>query len=788
MSTIVWHRDSRWLAAAVLAALAACGGDNGGTEPEDPVATSLELVSGDNQRRSPGETLLDPLVVLVKDQFGNGMAGVTVTFGVTSGGGSVSPVSTTTGSSGEAQTTWTLGATEGEQTVEAGSVGLTGSPVTFRATASDLIVESVSPDTLRETQSATITGRGFDPVPSNNTVWIGSSRLTATAAAADGTTLEVTLPDLVCEPLGDIPVSVVVAGQPSNSVNHPFEPSSTTSLAVGEELIVRDPTQFCLRLAASATGAAYVIGVGSTANLPAQTLSFLVATRAGSGVLTAPEMSVSLAPSAVEPLRGADAGGLDDERWQERLRHQRAELALREKERALVQRLGPSAFAVSGSGPALAVAAVPNPGDPITIRVPDIDASSACTIKKTINATVRVVGSSGIFVTDNDNPTTDALTLAEIEAQSDTFDVFSYATDTLYFGAPSDIDDNGKRVIIVLTVEVNKMASGNVAGFVFSGDLFSRTQCASSDEGEIFYGQVPDPDNAAGTRAKSKDNVLGQFPSLVAHEFAHNIQQSRRLIVLGGDLMSTWEMEGQATLAEEVVGHKILGNEPGQNYGRDKVFNQPDARWYNPNFAQLALYYGWNGNEPKNANAPDLCPLFATSSLNNDPDGAGITCEPFWFYGASWAFQRYVSDRFGPGWGPNDEASLHRDWIDKSPTLAGVANVEALLSLEFDTLYAKWSAMQWTDDRVGAVDASLTMTSWNLFDIFSAANEKSRLRPDTMDFVTASRSRGIKGSATAYTILTSALAHPALALRVRDPQDLILGTSFQPQMWVVRTQ
>jgi len=72
----------------------------------------------------------------VRDAGNNPVAGVSVTFTVASGGGTVVPTTpVTTNASGIAQvTSWTLGTTAGTNTLTATSAGLTGSPVTFTAT------------------------------------------------------------------------------------------------------------------------------------------------------------------------------------------------------------------------------------------------------------------------------------------------------------------------------------------------------------------------------------------------------------------------------------------------------------------------------------------------------------------------------------------------------------------------------------------------------------------------------------------------------------------------------
>jgi plastocyanin len=98
-------------------------------------ATQLASVSGDNQTGPVNSTLPNPLQVKVADAFGNGVRAVTVSWLVTSGSATVMPASGPTDASGTAQATLTLGGTAGSNTITATSTGLTGSPVTFHATA-----------------------------------------------------------------------------------------------------------------------------------------------------------------------------------------------------------------------------------------------------------------------------------------------------------------------------------------------------------------------------------------------------------------------------------------------------------------------------------------------------------------------------------------------------------------------------------------------------------------------------------------------------------------------------
>ncbi|MBI4545257.1 MAG: PQQ-binding-like beta-propeller repeat protein [Gemmatimonadetes bacterium] len=82
-----------------------------------------------------GAALASAIVVKVTDARGTGVSGTAVTFAAVSGGGSISPSSATSDASGLASATWTLGTTPITNTATASAAGLSGSPVTFTASA-----------------------------------------------------------------------------------------------------------------------------------------------------------------------------------------------------------------------------------------------------------------------------------------------------------------------------------------------------------------------------------------------------------------------------------------------------------------------------------------------------------------------------------------------------------------------------------------------------------------------------------------------------------------------------
>ena len=96
-------------------------------------ATQIAVSSGDAQRALLNTAFGSPLAVKISDQFGNGVAGDTVTWASVLGLTVAAPLKTASGASGLAQTSLTAGGTAGTDTITATATGLTGSPVRFTA-------------------------------------------------------------------------------------------------------------------------------------------------------------------------------------------------------------------------------------------------------------------------------------------------------------------------------------------------------------------------------------------------------------------------------------------------------------------------------------------------------------------------------------------------------------------------------------------------------------------------------------------------------------------------------
>ncbi len=120
------HVRAQPILPSVLLCFAGCG-----TEPV--VARSTELLAGSQQTGALGAPLAEPLSVRVVGSDGKPFNGAQVSWSVVTGGGSVSPATSTTSPDGIARTLWTLGTRlDATHVAKATAAGL--SPVTFTAT------------------------------------------------------------------------------------------------------------------------------------------------------------------------------------------------------------------------------------------------------------------------------------------------------------------------------------------------------------------------------------------------------------------------------------------------------------------------------------------------------------------------------------------------------------------------------------------------------------------------------------------------------------------------------
>ncbi|HET8650538.1 MAG TPA: Ig-like domain-containing protein, partial [Gemmatimonadales bacterium] len=396
-----------WLGLVCLLASCGGGGDGGGgTGPSD--ANTLERLTGDKQTGIAGQALPAPLVVRVHDKSGSAVSGVSVSFAVAAGGGSLSNSSATTDANGQASVTLTLGPAAGTNNnqVTASATGLTGSPVTFTASAtapSPVVVGAISPDTLTQGNQATITGSGFSATAVTNVVTIGGVAATVTSASA--TSLTITVPT-ICRATQPLPVVVTVSGSASPAVNAPVKPAAYLTVPLGKQVILHTASNLCVQLAPSSTAEQYLVGVQSVSDVPTSvtpiTLTGDLAPGGAPSTMAAPIAPMtSSVPSGqgIEPERSPRARRL--------MAHRDAEAQFQ----ASINRLYPSPAALRARrAPSTSFTAgfsIPSDaavGDTVQMKFPDITSTDPCTMSIPVKAVVRAIGTHGIWLEDVANP------------------------------------------------------------------------------------------------------------------------------------------------------------------------------------------------------------------------------------------------------------------------------------------------------------------------------------------------------------------------------------------------
>ena len=155
-------------------------------------AMTLSKAGGDNQTGELNTALAVPLQAKAVDQFGNGVPGVDVNWAAV--GGAVSSGTVPTNGSGISPVGVTLGGTAGSITITATAIGLTGSPLTFNATATapppptttiSVVNNAFSPSSLTVDVGATVTWSWSATAQDHNVVPDGTVPTTS-GALADG--------------------------------------------------------------------------------------------------------------------------------------------------------------------------------------------------------------------------------------------------------------------------------------------------------------------------------------------------------------------------------------------------------------------------------------------------------------------------------------------------------------------------------------------------------------------------------------------------------------------------
>ena len=402
-------------------------------------------------------------------------------------------------------------------------------------------------------------------------------------------------------------------------------------------------------------------------------------------------------------------------------------------------------------------------GDTVTVNV---NGNDACTNPTYHRARVVAIGTHAIVLADTANPA-NGFTDADYQRYATRFDTLVYPVDVGAFGVPSDIDANG-HIALIFTSEVNKLtppnASSYVGGFTFSRDLFPvvgtlrADSCAASNEGEFFYLLTPDPLGSINGNPRTTGFVDTNTTAVIAHEFQHLINASRRIYVNNAPAFEdTWLDEGLSHIAEELLFYREAGLGPRNNLGT------PDIRASVQRRSAFNLDMLGNSGRYRSylLNPAKSSPYAADDSLPTR--------------GAAWDLLRYLADHKGSG----DADTFYQ--LVNSKT-AGIANVTAVFGSDFPSFVRDWNVSNAVDDIVSAT-GELQQPSWNFHSIFPVLYSSYPLQFQNMSNGTSYSGTVVAGGAAFYHLVVPSGSTATITL---GGQSASAGSRLQ--LVVVRTR
>lgn len=567
-------------------------------------------------------------------------------------------------------------------------------------------ITAMSPDIARPGETLTITGTDFAPDAADNAVTVAGVPADILAASATELTVELGPGEYPCAATGPASITVSADGLEATA-HHPLAAAPQRTLAVGESLQLHGPDVRCNELTRDGR---YVVSVFNASTTATALSAFSLRGTSGTEVVT----GEAVAGEVVDGLRSDDGPRrtIRVDGGPPRLRHRpEREAHGRILERNL--RLGEELTSrASKTGPARRLVSadpVPEMGERMDIRIPDIDVSNPCASYEEVSARVVYAGSRSIILEDVDAPLAGRMS-ETWEAVGQEFDALMYPLVLDYFGDPLVLDgtlDDNDRVLMLFSEAVNDF-DRPIAGFVFSGDFYPRDQCAASNEAEIFYGQVPTVDGT-GFDDQTAEAWFRSMRSTVIHEVKHITSFAHRVQADASTWEDQWLEEATARLAEELYAREIFGYGQHDNTGyRQSLYCEVRPAGYpecagspwvmGDHFLGLLEYY---------ESIEDLSPIGPVASGD------------WTFYSSGWLLVRWAIDQ-----SRQSEATFLRALVEE-PDRAGVDNLAARTGRSFADMLADFSLAIAVDDHPDATPdrAALSFPSWDTRDIYEGLAE-----------------------------------------------------------------
>jgi hypothetical protein len=615
----------------------------------------------------------------------------------------IEPLVSETDSAGFTSARLTLGLSIGAYRVRASVAGMESPPVEFSAEAIlEPVLTGVPTELARAGETILLEGDNFSLIPQQNVVTFSGVR--GEVISSTSTQLWVEVP--FCLPNRSVDVRVQIGSLSSTSA--PLRVGGTPEsleLGLGEDLVLDPSDGFdCVHLPSS-PGSSYLVVPHSTGTVGGAEYAFsLVGLTEDEDLPASPrEHGAARGEGEIPEDRLATRGGFGGEsqmRWGERVRRLEGRVLA-----AMTSEAGAEGAVRPIAGPAR----VPTVGDSREFSVLNSDGTF-----DRVTAQVKHVSSHAVVFLDDEAPEGGFTDFDLVELALE-FDDPIHPTVTGAFGSESDIDGNG-RVIILLTPAVNRLtedgSDGYVGGFFFGVDLLPTRE--GSNGGEIFYAMVPDPNGEAGPSI-SRSTARRTIPGVLAHEFEHMVNFNLRILVGGATSQEAlWLSEALAQMAEDLVGGAF--EDRGQpvrafeyragNWGRARRFLQDPA---------------------------------SVSVLASLPPGTLAE------RGAGWLLLKQVSGQPGQNELLGDLAAS---------TLTGVESLTQAVGRSWKLVLGDWVGSLYLDGLGLPVRTGLSVPGVDLRDAISQLGGSFPLNPPVVGRSSFQRSGTLRSSAPEYYIVT----------------------------------
>lgn len=648
----------------------------------DPTPAQVIKIAGDNQVSQANAALGIRPEVEVQDAGGTPVPGLSVSFAVIQGGGSAGSTGIT-GANGRTSTDWVLG-DPGPQTLRV-SVGTLSAE--FTATA--------------EVQGVSITTTAL----ANGHLTLSyAEALQASGGSGSGyqwSTSGSLPPGITLDPSGQLggtptqvglfPFTVRVEDDGGNTGSRTLQLQvcgPPLSLQPGD-VFVTGPTgdPGCgLFLPTGQTGDRYRVGIIRTAasDPPSATVQATVrVTGYGvTGTLAAAELALP-AWSPSPALSASFARALEVQKATEAFHHE-----LRDQERRLLATesgLVPLASRPPAVGVAAAAAAAPQR----IMYDPPRDLTS-CNDHTDVPAFLVAENAHVAVYQDSAQRVGSPVSQSAVQKMLDYYRDYGKSVIDSYVGGTPDINGDG-QIVLIVTPEV----SGNVAAFVWSGDLFNRASCGASNEMEVAYFNV--------TLVNDVDNDNFQALGTFVHEVKHvsSLYNRIRYNARTGDndpFHPPWLEEGTAEILAEASSRLAWASRGGSPVG--SLVTLADIRQTNVTaenyhmLLKLARTVWYLSSQP---NAVTVNPAGA------DPNHS--------IYGGGWHFHRFLGDAYFDASSPQADSSFFRAQNDSLAT-PGPDNFPSLVGKAFPALLEEYAAAVMTNGT-GAPQPGRAFTTYD---------------------------------------------------------------------------